>query len=316
MYLCMYVCMYLSILIHRCSFDSIQNFNILGNDFCTHLLTVFLFFYFIYFLFNNVPVVTCRFWDLFLFWGVMFYGENVFRPDIIVMADWALKYYLYKLSTFLSSSHLPTYLPTYLPIYQPTYNLPTYLPISLSIYLSVCPDSPWAQRKVKLATSSARCGSNAACDTCPWPSSTCALKGQGRRPDCSPLCRCSLLLGLCCSSGWHGNACSVQCCLTSTETVRTIRDREPRTSTLTFTQLLSSDNNACSGQCCLTSIQTIGTIRDWEPGTAISTFTQLLSSDKLLRKVELDSQESPGEIKSREVELDSQENPGEIKRRA
>ena len=31
--------------------------------------------------------------------------------------------------------------------------------------------------------------------------------------------------------------------------------------------------------------------------------------------MELDSQESPGEIKRREVELDSQESPGEIKRR-
>ena len=29
--------------------------------------------------------------------------------------------------------------------------------------------------------------------------------------------------------------------------------------------------------------------------------------------MELDSQENPGEVKSREVELDSQENPGEIK---
>ena len=32
----------------------------------------------------------------------------------------------------------------------------------------------------------------------------------------------------------------VHCCLAFTETVRTIRDREPRTSTSTFTQLLSS----------------------------------------------------------------------------
>ena len=32
----------------------------------------------------------------------------------------------------------------------------------------------------------------------------------------------------------------VQCCFTSTETVRTFRDRETRTSTSTFTQLLSS----------------------------------------------------------------------------
>ena len=32
----------------------------------------------------------------------------------------------------------------------------------------------------------------------------------------------------------------VQCCFTSTETIRTIRDAEPRTSTSTVTQLLSS----------------------------------------------------------------------------
>ena len=184
---------------------------------------------------------------------VMFYGENVFRPDIIDMADWALNF----LSLYLPFYLLVIYLPAYLSTNRPTTYLPIYpsLSLYLSIYLSVCPDSPRAQRKVKVATSSARCGSNAACDTCPWPSSTHALKGQGRRPDCSPLCRCSLLSGLCCSSGWHGNACSVQCCLTSTETVRTIRDREPRTSTSTFAQLLdlSSDDNACSVQCCLTS---------------------------------------------------------------
>ena len=33
----------------------------------------------------------------------------------------------------------------------------------------------------------------------------------------------------------------VQCCFTSTETIRTIRDGEPRSATSTFTQLLSSD---------------------------------------------------------------------------
>ena len=33
---------------------------------------------------------------------------------------------------------------------------------------------------------------------------------------------------------------SVQCCFPSTETIRTIRDGEPRTATSTFTQLLSS----------------------------------------------------------------------------
>ena len=35
--------------------------------------------------------------------------------------------------------------------------------------------------------------------------------------------------------------CSVQCCLTSPETVSTIRDEEPRMSTSTFTQPLTSD---------------------------------------------------------------------------
>ena len=35
-------------------------------------------------------------------------------------------------------------------------------------------------------------------------------------------------------------ACFVQCCFTATETVLTVRDGEPRTSTSTFTQLLSS----------------------------------------------------------------------------
>ena len=39
---------------------------------------------------------------------------------------------------------------------------------------------------------------------------------------------------------------TVQCCFTSTETIRTIRDGEPRTATSTFTQLLSSE-----GQCCV-----------------------------------------------------------------
>ena len=62
----------------------------------------------------------------------------------------------------------------------------------------------------------------------------------------------------------------VRCCFTSTETIRTIRIGEPRTSTSTFTQLLISD---C--QCSFTSTETI---RDGEPRTATSTFTQLLSS--------------------------------------
>ena len=66
---------------------------------------------------------------------------------------------------------------------------------------------------------------------------------------------------------------TVQCCFTSTETIRTIRDGEPRTATSTFTQLLSSE----IVQCCFTSTETIKTIRDGEPRTATSTFTQLLN---------------------------------------
>ena len=51
-----------------------------------------------------------------------------------------------------------------------------------------------------------------------------------------------------------------QCCLTSTETVRTTRDREPRTSTSTFTQFLSSE--ILQVECCFTSTDTVGTIRN------------------------------------------------------
>ena len=107
-------------------------------------------------------------------------------------------------------------------------------------------------------------------------------------------------------------------CSTSTETVRIIRNGEPRTSTSTFTQLLSSGNGLFTSvslyvhrddkdysvgtgspgrpprlshstvQCCLTSTETmrtifnvatesIRTVRDGEPRTSTSTFTQLRS---------------------------------------
>ena len=65
------------------------------------------------------------------------------------------------------------------------------------------------------------------------------------------------------------------CCRTSTETVRTLRDGEPRTATSTFTQLLSSTD--VQVQCCFTSTETKRTIRDGSPGTAISIFTRLPS---------------------------------------
>ena len=70
----------------------------------------------------------------------------------------------------------------------------------------------------------------------------------------------------------------VPCCFTYTETIRTIRDMEPRTATSTFTQLLSSVFGKVQVQCFFTYTETIRTIRDMEPRTASSTFTQLLSS--------------------------------------
>ena len=73
----------------------------------------------------------------------------------------------------------------------------------------------------------------------------------------------------------------VQCCFTSTETVRTVRDGEPRTATSTFTQLLSSTDIQI--QCCFTSTETVRTILDREPRAPTSSFTQVLSSDELTR---------------------------------
>ena len=58
-------------------------------------------------------------------------------------------------------------------------------------------------------------------------------------------------------------------------------DGEPRTATSTFTHLLSSES--CEFvQCCLTSTETIRTVRDGKPRTATSTFTQLLSSEEYI----------------------------------
>ena len=66
---------------------------------------------------------------------------------------------------------------------------------------------------------------------------------------------------------------------TSTETISTVRDGEPRTATSTFTQPLSYENEQVQVQCFFMSKETIRTIRDGEPRTATSTFPQLLSSD-------------------------------------
>ena len=68
----------------------------------------------------------------------------------------------------------------------------------------------------------------------------------------------------------------VQCCFTSTETIRTVRDWKPRTATSTFTQLLNSVGKL------LLLLQMLLYVhrdhKDGEPMTAISAFTQLLSS--------------------------------------
>ena len=71
----------------------------------------------------------------------------------------------------------------------------------------------------------------------------------------------------------------VQCCSASKETIRTIRDREPWTTTSAFTQLLGYVL-----QFCFTSTETIRTIRDREsPGRPPRlAFTQLPSSEHLL----------------------------------
>ena len=74
-----------------------------------------------------------------------------------------------------------------------------------------------------------------------------------------------------------GFSISFESCFTSTETVQTVRDGEPRTATSTFTHLLSSATQRV--QCCLTSTETVRTIRGGEPRTATSTFTQLLNSE-------------------------------------
>ena len=49
------------------------------------------------------------------------------------------------------------------------------------------------------------------------------------------------------------NRLCVQCCFTSTEVIRTIRDGEPRTSTSTSKQLPSSEWTGFQVQCCSTS---------------------------------------------------------------
>ena len=67
----------------------------------------------------------------------------------------------------------------------------------------------------------------------------------------------------------------VQCCFTSTETIRTSMDAEPRTATSTFTHLLNSEIHTTSSD-------------------GHSTFTQLLSSEILQFSVALRPQRPEG----------------------
>ena len=69
----------------------------------------------------------------------------------------------------------------------------------------------------------------------------------------------------------------IQCCFTSTETIRTIRDGEIRTATSTSTQLLSSLCFYCSVLLYVHREHTDYERRELR--TATSTFTQLLSSE-------------------------------------
>ena len=86
-----------------------------------------------------------------------------------------------------------------------------------------------------------------------------------------------------CLDGWAGKGpqhsglvwLTVQCCFTSTEIIRTVRDGEPRTATSTVTQLLSSDTS-CS--VLLYVHRAIRTVRDREPRMVTTTSTQLLGS--------------------------------------
>ena len=93
---------------------------------------------------------------------------------------------------------------------------------------------------------------------------------------------CDTILSPSCTEG----CVQVQCCFSSTETIRTIRDGEPRTAPSTFTDTAPELwSLTVQVQCGFTSTETVRTIRGGEPRTATSTFTQLLSSDLLQFKL-------------------------------
>ena len=80
-------------------------------------------------------------------------------------------------------------------------------------------------------------------------------------------------------SAFSVNSSSNQLLYASTETIRTIKDGEPRTATSTFTQLLSSDSVSFKVASVMstdrTGTETTRTVRDREPRTPPqSTFAQ------------------------------------------
>ena len=79
------------------------------------------------------------------------------------------------------------------------------------------------------------------------------------------------------------SAVSVLCCFTSTETLRLIRDGEPRTATSTFTQLQSSANLIVYWlvECCFTSTETVGLL-----GIIFNTSTMTVMSTRSRLKEE------------------------------
>ena len=77
---------------------------------------------------------------------------------------------------------------------------------------------------------------------------TCCYRGSPKR-SCSTRCPvptcCRISPGI-----WKSSRSQVHCCFTSTETIRAVSDREPRTSTSTFKQLLRSETGSPVPTCC------------------------------------------------------------------
>ena len=81
----------------------------------------------------------------------------------------------------------------------------------------------------------------------------------------------------------------IQCCFRSTQTIRTIRDREPRTGTTTSDFYTSTELCICKVQiqCWFRSTQTIRTIRDREPRTGTTTSDFYTSTELCICKVQV-----------------------------